>query len=62
MKVEIIIEVTNTGYSAYSDKYAAYTTGTTLEELKVNMLEAMNLYFEKEGKIIFVEDLSFKHK
>jgi len=62
VKVEIIIEVTNTGYSAYSNEYAAYTTGTTLEELKANMLEAMNLYFEKEGKIISAQDLSFNRK
>ena len=59
MKIDITIEVTNTGYSACAEKYAAFTTGATLEELKANMLEAMNLYFEKESKTIHTENLIF---
>lgn len=57
MKIEMIVEKTNTGYSAFANKYPVYTTGATLEELKTNMLEAINLFFEKKGKSIDQDDL-----
>lgn len=57
MKIEMIVEKTKTGYSAYAEKYPVYTLGTTLEELKVNMLEALDLYFKEQGKIITEADL-----
>ena len=57
MKIEMIIERTKTGYSAYVEKYSVYTVGKSLEELKANMLEALNLYFEGEGKAITEKDL-----
>ncbi len=57
MKIEMIVEKTKTGYSAYAEKYPVYTLGTALEELKVNMLEALNLYFKEQGKIITEADL-----
>ena len=53
----MIIERTNTGFSAYSNKYPVSTTGITLDELKSNILEALNLYFEEKGKEIKEEDL-----
>jgi predicted RNase H-like HicB family nuclease len=49
-KIEIIVERTSTGYSAYTEKLPVYTVGDTLEELKANMIEALNLYFEHNGK------------
>ncbi len=55
MKVEIILEKTNTGYSAFAKKHPVFTTGKSLEELKANVLEALNLYFENE-EIILSED------
>ncbi len=57
MKIEMIVEKTKTGYSAYAEKYPVYTVGATLEGLKVNMLEALNLYFKEQGKIITEADL-----
>lgn len=57
MKIEMIIEKTKTGYSAYAEKYPVYTVGTSLEELKTNILEALNLHFEKQGKIVTESDL-----
>ncbi|MCW3106483.1 MAG: family transcriptional regulator [Segetibacter sp.] len=57
MKIEMIVEKTETGYSAFANKYPVYTTGETLEELKVNMLEAINLFFDGKGKIISEDDL-----
>ena len=57
MKIEMIVERTKTGYSAYVEKYPVYTVGKSLEELKNQMIEALNLYFEKEGKTITEKDL-----
>jgi predicted RNase H-like HicB family nuclease len=51
-KIEIIVERTKTGYSAFAAKYPVYTVGSSLEELKANILEAINLHFENEKKTI----------
>lgn len=50
MKIEMIVEKTKTGYSAYAEKYPVYTVGATLDGLKANMLESLNLFFQKQGK------------
>jgi transcriptional regulator with XRE-family HTH domain len=57
MKIKMIVERTKTGYSAYAEKYPAYTVGHSLDELKVNILEALNLQFEEKGKVITEDDL-----
>ena len=57
MKIEIIIEKTKTGYSAYSDKYPVFTFANSLEELKISILEAINLYFEAQKKVFTESDL-----
>ncbi|GAA4462801.1 hypothetical protein GCM10023093_10040 [Nemorincola caseinilytica] len=57
MKIEMIVERTRTGYSAYAAKHPVYTTGKDLETLKNNMIAALNLYFEEKGKTIKEEDL-----
>jgi len=57
MKIEMIIERTKTGYSAYAEKYPVYTVGSSLEELKANILEALNLRFEGQGKTVTEHDL-----
>jgi predicted RNase H-like HicB family nuclease len=51
-KIKIIVESTKTGYSAYAKKYPVYTTGKSLDELKANILEALNLFFEEENKAV----------
>ena len=57
MKIEVIVEKTKTGYSAYATKYPVYTVGHSLEQLKSNLLEALNLYFKKQRKTIREADL-----
>ena len=56
-KIEMIIERTNTGYSAYAQKFPVATTGKDLLELKSNMIEALNLYFEENGPAITEDDI-----
>ena len=46
-----------TGYSAYAEKYPVYTLGVSLYEMKLQMMEALNLFFEKKGKTITEKDL-----
>ena len=55
-KIEMVVEKTNTGYSAYSSQFAVCTTGGDMVELKSNILEALNLYFSEEERIITEED------
>jgi predicted RNase H-like HicB family nuclease len=57
MKIEVTVEKTKTGYSAYAKKYAVYTAGNSLEELKGNILEAISLYFEDKDVHIDQNDL-----
>ncbi len=60
MKIRMIVETTKTGYSAYAAKLPVFTVGDNLEELKHNILEALNLYFEFEGKGIVVSEEDLK--
>lgn len=56
----MIVEKTDTGFSAYSDKYPIFTTGRTIPELMENAYEAASLYFEDEGLKISHENLIFE--
>ena len=57
MKIAMNVEKTKTGYSAYAEKYPVYTVGKSLDELKLQMIEALNLFFEKDGNSITEKDL-----
>jgi predicted RNase H-like HicB family nuclease len=57
MKVAIIIERTKTGFSAYTEKFPIYTVGKSLEELKANILESVNLYLQGEYKTVTEDEL-----
>ena len=56
----MIVEKTNTGFSAFSEYYPIFTTGRTIPELMENALEAANLCFEDEKVIITQENLRFE--
>ena len=45
-KIVVIIEKTDTGFSAFSQDYPVYTTGVAMNELIDNINEAFALYFE----------------
>jgi len=59
-KIKMIVEKTDTGFSAFSESYPVYTTGRTIPELMDNALEAANLGFEDENVKITREDLKFE--
>lgn len=48
-KIKVIVEKTRTGFSAFAQDHEVYTTGKTFAELKQNILEALNFYFEDAG-------------
>ncbi len=58
-KLKILVEKTDTGFSAFSEELPIYTTGKTVPELTNNVLEAAQLYFEDEYEVSH-GDLSFE--
>lgn len=61
-KIKVKVEKTTTGFSAYAERYSAFTTGRTVAELVANMVESLNLYFEEAGakKLVTPNDLLFE--
>ncbi len=60
MRIKMTVEKTRTGYSAFAEDLPVYTTGKDLESLKVQIIEALNLYFEDAGRIITERDLKIQ--
>ncbi len=48
VKIAVIIEKTDTGFSAYSVDHPVFSTGASMAELIDNCIEAFTLYFEDE--------------
>jgi len=48
-KINVTIEKTKSGFSAYSDENNVFTTAKTIPELYNNLIEALNLYYEDSG-------------
>ena len=59
-KIVMMLEKTDTGFSAYSVDYPIYTTGRTVADLLDNAFEAANLYFEDEEVKVVKENLKFE--
>jgi hypothetical protein len=60
MKIKIIVEKTKTGFSAYAEKQNIFSVGGSIQELKYNMLEAVNLFYSEEEKEAGEKDLYFE--
>lgn len=56
----MVVEKTDTGFSALSEEYPIFTTGKTIAELMNNALEALKFNFEEEQIIITQENLKFE--
>lgn len=59
-KIVLLVEKTDTGFSAYTNDYPIFTTGKTIQELIDNAYEATDLCFEDEEIIISREDIKFE--
>lgn len=60
-KLKVIVEKTSTGYSAYADRLAVYTTGKNVKELENNIVEAINFHLRESGEkaIVSRKNLEF---
>jgi len=56
-KVEIIVEKTKTGYSAYSETLGVYSTAKDISSLYISLVEAINYYYEDSGYEVSTENL-----
>lgn len=56
-KINITVEKTDTGYSAYAEDMSVFTTGKDISELYINLLEALNLAYEELGYKVTAENL-----
>ncbi len=56
-KIIAIVERTDTGFSAFAEDYAVYTTGKSFTEIQKNMLSALNFYFEDENRKITEKEM-----
>jgi predicted RNase H-like HicB family nuclease len=59
-KIKMIVEKTNTGFSAYSEDTPVFTTGKTVPELLNNAYLAAQLYFEEENITVSRENIKFE--
>ncbi len=59
-KIEVIVEITDTGFSAFAQKYPVYTTGRSITELQKNMLDALNFYLEDMHQKISAKQIFFQ--
>ena len=56
-KIDITVEKTDTGYSAYTVNGSVFTTGKDIPELYENLIEALNLAYEELGYEVTAENL-----
>lgn len=54
------IEKTDSGFSAFSESYPIYTTGSSISDLAENALEASSLFFEDQKHNLTHEEIKFK--
>jgi predicted RNase H-like HicB family nuclease len=59
-KINMIVEKTDTGFSAYSEAYPIFTTGNSIPELVNNAYEAVDLFFEEQNIILSSENVLFE--
>lgn len=48
-RIYVTVEKTDTGYSAYADGLAVFSTAKDISALHRNLLEALNLSYEEKG-------------
>ncbi len=59
-KFKVIVEKTDTGFSAFAEDYPVYTTARSIPDIINNAVEAVNLCFEDDNIRITQENLKFE--
>jgi len=58
--INMTLEKTDTGFSAYAEDYPIFTTGKSMPDLINQAYEAAQLYFEEEKIIISLKQIVFE--
>lgn len=58
--IKVVVEKTDTGFSAFSEAHSTYTTGASLTELRSNIAEAINFQLKEEGTTIKSKQISLE--
>jgi transcriptional regulator with XRE-family HTH domain len=56
-RIAVLVEKTDTGFSAYSKDLNVFTSAGNVNELYANLIEALELYFEDDEVTFSKEDL-----
>lgn len=56
-KIDLSIEKTDTGYSAFADEIDVFTTASDIASLYTHSLEALNLYYEEKGYYVAADNI-----
>lgn len=48
-KIPVVVECTDSGYSAYARSLPVFSTGKDITDLNRNVAEALQLYYEEKG-------------
>jgi len=59
-KINLTVEKTDTGFSAFSEDYPIFTTGKSIPELINNAYEATEFYFGEEKVKVEPNDVKFE--
>jgi len=59
-KIKLVVERTDTGFSAYSEDYPVFTTGESFTELLHDAVEAMNLFLIDQASQITEKNIEFE--
>jgi hypothetical protein len=59
-KIEITVEKTATGYSAFADEMNVYTTASDISKLYSSLIEALNFSLEEKGLQVTTQDIKLK--
>jgi len=59
-KIKMLVEKTETGFSAYSNEYPVFTTGVSFTELLQNAVEATNLFLSDQESRITEKSIEFE--
>ena len=59
-RIRMIVEKTETGFSAYSEEYPVYTTGESFTELLSNSVEAINLFLSDQNSQVTEKNVEFE--
>lgn len=57
-KIDVVVEKTSNGYAAYASELNVFTTAEDVPGLYSNLNDALNLYYEDEGRIITGRDIN----